>query len=63
MQLQRKLPRTAAIEIAALTVLNRRVNNVIVAAEINGSSKISHGSKLFVVNLIYSFVIDWRLFA
>jgi hypothetical protein len=49
-QLQRKLPRTAATEIAALTVLNRRVNSVIAAAEANGSTKTNQGSKVLVVN-------------
>jgi hypothetical protein len=49
-QLQRKLPRTAAIEIAALKVLNRRVNKVIAMAEANGNSKTNHGSKVLVVN-------------
>jgi hypothetical protein len=49
-QLQRKLPRTAATEIAALTVLDRRVNNVIAAAEANGRSNTNQGSKVLVVN-------------
>src|ERR1700730_19471354 len=44
-QLQRKLPRTAVTEIAALTVLDRRVNNVIAAAEANGRSNTKQGSK------------------
>ena len=48
-QLQKKLPSTAAIEIPALSVLNRRVNNVMIAADASGSSKISHGSELLVV--------------
>ncbi len=51
-QLQRKLPTTAATEIAALTVLYRRVNNVIVAAETSGSSNTHQGSKVLVVNFI-----------
>jgi len=49
-QLQRKLPTTAAIEIPALRVLERRVNKVITAAENSGKSNTAHGSKLLVVN-------------
>jgi hypothetical protein len=37
-QLQAKLPRTAATEINALKFFQRRVNNVITAAEPSGSS-------------------------
>lgn len=48
-QLQMKLPATARIEIAALNVLKRRVNNVMIPAEMSGRSKISHGSELLVV--------------
>lgn len=55
-QLQMKLPSTAAIEIAALNVFDRRVNRVMIAAEISGRSKISHGSELLVVKFKIS---DW----
>ena len=48
-QAQTKLPTTAATEIAALRVLERRVNKVMIAADANGRSKISHGSELLVV--------------
>ena len=50
-QLQTKLPRTAATEIAALRVLERRVNKVMIAADANGRSKISQGSEMLVVKL------------
>src|SRR5438105_15664183 len=49
-QLQKKLPRTAAIEIKPLMFFQRRVNKVMTAAEASGSSKTNHGRKLFVVN-------------
>src|SRR5689334_7460505 len=50
-QLQIKLPKTAAIEIIALSVLARRVNNVITAADASGISKISQGNELLVVKV------------
>jgi hypothetical protein len=52
-QLQTKLPRTAAIEMKLLKPFHRRVNKVIAAAEINGSSKTAQGSELLTVKLIY----------
>jgi len=48
-QLQTKLPETAATEIAALSVLARRVNKVMMTADASGNSKISHGNELLVV--------------
>src|SRR5256885_2371027 len=50
-QLQRKLPTTAAIEMALLIFLQRRVNKVMTAAEPSGRSKTNHGSKLLVVKV------------
>ena len=49
-QLQRKLPTTAATEIAELRFLNRRVSKEIVAADARGSSNTNHGSRVLVVN-------------
>jgi hypothetical protein len=53
-QLQTKLPRTAATEIALLIFLQRRVNKVMTPAEPSGRSSASHGSKLLVVKVIGS---------
>lgn len=54
MQLQTKLPSTASTEIAALKVLDRRVNKVIIVADVSGKSRIIHGSELLVVNFIWT---------
>src|SRR5260370_10171221 len=51
-QLQTKLPRTAAIEMALLTFFQRRVNKAMTAAETSGRSNANHGSKLLVVKVI-----------
>src|SRR5437763_10259911 len=51
-QLQAKLPRTAAIEMALLIFFQRRVNKVMTPAEPSGRSKANHGSKLLVVKVI-----------
>src|SRR4051812_24929052 len=48
-QLQAKLPRTAAIEMAPLIFFQRRVNKVMTAAEPSGRSKANHGSQVLVV--------------
>src|SRR6266480_5797387 len=53
-QLQAKLPRTAAIEIALLMLFQRRGNQVMTAAEPSGRSKASHGSHVLVVKFIGS---------
>src|ERR1700693_1970590 len=53
-QLQRKLPRTAAIEMALLIFFQRRVNKVMTAAEPSGRSKTNHGSNVLVVKVIDS---------
>src|SRR6266568_2261963 len=53
-QLQTKLPRTAATEIALLIFFQRRVNKEITPAEVSGRSKTNHGSKLLVVKVISS---------
>src|ERR1700737_618192 len=53
-QLQTKLPRTAAIEMALLISFQRRVNKVMTAAEPSGRSKAGQGSKLLVVKVIGS---------
>src|SRR5438094_10371433 len=47
-QLQKKLPRTAPIEIKLLSALDRSVNNVIAIAETSGRSNEHHGSKLLI---------------
>ena len=51
-QLQTKLPRTAATEIALLMCFQRRVNKVMTPADPSGRSKANHGSKLLVVKVI-----------
>ncbi len=53
-QLQTKLPRTAATEIALLIFFQRRVKKVMTPAEPSGRSKANHGSKLLVVKVIGS---------
>src|SRR2546430_9440354 len=50
-QLQKKLPKTAPIEMRLLTVFQRRVDNVIAAAEPNGKSKTNQGSSVLAVNI------------
>src|SRR2546423_8454315 len=50
-QLQKKLPKTAPIEMRLLTVFQRRVNKVITAAEPNGKSKMNQGSRVLLVNI------------
>src|SRR5437868_9299857 len=51
-QLQTKLPRTAATEMALLISFQRRVNKVMTPAEPSGRSKANQGSKLLVVKVI-----------
>src|ERR1700730_11173783 len=53
-QLQAKLPRTAAIEMALLIFFQRRVNKAMTPAETSGRSNANHGSKLLVVKFIGS---------
>src|SRR6266487_1925377 len=50
-QLQTKLPRTAATEIALLIFFQRRVNKEIPPAEVSGRSKTNPGSRLLIVKV------------
>src|SRR5712692_6280111 len=52
-QAQTKLPETAAIEMTLLSSFDRRVNNVIAPAAINGRSKAHQGSGVLIVKFIY----------
>ena len=52
-QAQTKLPKTAAIEMKLLSFFDRRANNVIAPAAINGRSKAHHGTGVLIVKFIY----------